>query len=126
MIGSSNGETNFPDKLFLTNKQVSEICKAFENGSPANIKFLKTLLSKIVQLGGFIFPLPIWGSSDLRVKKILSSAKSFANLYVKELKNTGDRKLSENSFVHVGLSLLSKKIKKGISLIPGLGDNFKK
>ena len=38
-MGSSNDETYFPHKLLLTNTQVSKICKAFANGSTANIKF---------------------------------------------------------------------------------------
>ena len=52
LMGSSNDETNFPQKLLLTNTQDSHICKTFANGSPANIKFSKTQLSKI-QSGGF-------------------------------------------------------------------------
>ena len=51
LFGSSNDETNFPHKL-LTNTQVSKICKAFANGSSANIKFSKTQLSKMIQSGG--------------------------------------------------------------------------
>ena len=39
LIGNSNDETNFPDKLLLTNTQVSKIGKAFANDSSANIKF---------------------------------------------------------------------------------------
>ena len=41
--------------MFHTNyySQVSRICKAFGNGSSANIKLSKTQLSKIVQLVGF-------------------------------------------------------------------------
>ena len=42
LIGSSNDETNFPDKLLLTNKKVSKIHQAFANGSSANIKLSKT------------------------------------------------------------------------------------
>ena len=34
--------------LLLGNTQVSKICKAFANGSSANIKFSKTQLSKII------------------------------------------------------------------------------
>ena len=49
---NSNDEANFPNKLLLTNTQVSKIRKAFTNGSLANIKFSKTQLSK-VQSGGF-------------------------------------------------------------------------
>ena len=54
LIGSSNDETNYPQKSLLTNTQVSKIRKAFANGSPANTKFPKTQLSKIVQSGGFV------------------------------------------------------------------------
>ena len=54
MRGESNDETNFPHKLLLTNTQVSKIRKAFSNGSSANIKFSKTQLSKMIQLGVFL------------------------------------------------------------------------
>ena len=37
MIGNSNDETNFPQKLLLNDTQVSKILKAFANGSSANI-----------------------------------------------------------------------------------------
>ena len=54
LIGSFNDEANFPHKSLLTNTQVSKICKAFANGSSANIKFSKMQLSKIVQSRGFL------------------------------------------------------------------------
>ena len=47
MIGDSNDKGNFPHELFLTNRQVSSILKAFSNNSSADIKFSKTQLSKI-------------------------------------------------------------------------------
>ena len=55
LIETSNDETNFPHKLLSTNWQVSKTGKTFANGSHANTKFSKTQLSKMVQLGGFIF-----------------------------------------------------------------------
>ena len=42
LIGNFNDGTNFPQKLLLTNTQVSKICKAFANGLSVNIKFSKT------------------------------------------------------------------------------------
>ena len=42
MVGNSNGYTNFPQRLFLTNTQ---ICKAFANVLLANVKFSKTQLN---------------------------------------------------------------------------------
>ena len=57
LIGHSYDETNFPHKLFLTDTQVSKIRKVFANGSSANIKFLTTHLSKMIQSGGFLVDL---------------------------------------------------------------------
>ena len=42
VVGDSNDENNFTHKLSLTNTQVSRLCKAFTNGSSANIKLSKT------------------------------------------------------------------------------------
>ena len=54
MIGESNDEANFPRELLLTDRQVSATRKAFSNNSSADIKFSKTLLSKMIQSGGFL------------------------------------------------------------------------
>ena len=52
MLGDN--ETNFPHKLLLTNRQVSNIRKTFENYLSADIKLSKTQLSKMIQSGGFL------------------------------------------------------------------------
>ena len=52
MIGQENDETDFAHKLLLTNRQISNLCKAFGNNLSANKKLSKT--QKIVQSGGFI------------------------------------------------------------------------
>ena len=52
MIGDN--ETNFPHKLLLTNRQVSNLRKAFANKSSTDIQLSKTQLSKMIQLGGFL------------------------------------------------------------------------
>ena len=41
VVDDSNDENNFPLKLLLTNRQVSKLRKAFENGSSANINYQK-------------------------------------------------------------------------------------
>ena len=51
MVGDN--ETNFPHKLLSTNRQVSNLRKAFANHSSADIKLSKTQLSKMIQSGGF-------------------------------------------------------------------------
>ena len=53
MTSNSNEEYNFLLKLFLTNTQISRLCKAFANNSSAKIKLSKTQLHKIGKLGGF-------------------------------------------------------------------------
>ena len=52
MIGDN--ENNFPHKLLLTNRQVSNLRKASANNLSANIKLSKTQLSKMIQSGGFL------------------------------------------------------------------------
>ena len=51
MIG--NDETNFPDKLVLTNRQVSNLRKAFADKSSTDIKLSKTQISKMIQSRGY-------------------------------------------------------------------------
>ena len=53
IVGDSNDENSFPHKLLLTNTQVSQLPKAFENVSSVDIKLSKTQLHKIEQAGGF-------------------------------------------------------------------------
>ena len=59
MIGNSNDETNFPHELLLTNRQVTNLHKAFANNSPTDIMLSKTQLSKMIQSGGFNETLPL-------------------------------------------------------------------
>ena len=54
MIDNFSDKTNFPCKLILTDRQVSNLCKAFANNSSANKKLSKTQISKIKQSGGFL------------------------------------------------------------------------
>ena len=50
----SDNETNFPHKLLLTNRQVSNLRKAFANHLSTDIKLLKPQLSKMIKSGGFL------------------------------------------------------------------------
>ena len=52
MVGDN--ETNFPNKLLLTNRQISNLRKAFANYLSTDIKLPKTQLSKMIQTGGFL------------------------------------------------------------------------
>ena len=54
MIGNSDDETNFPHKLLLTNRQVTNLRKGCASHLSTDIKLPKTQLSKMIQLGYFI------------------------------------------------------------------------
>ena len=54
MVGNSNDNTNFPNELLLTNRQVANIRKAFAKNTSTNIKLSKTQLSKMIQSGKFL------------------------------------------------------------------------
>ena len=54
MIGNSEDETNFPDKLWLSNRQVAALRKVFANHTSTDNKLSKTQLSKLLQSGVFL------------------------------------------------------------------------
>ena len=54
MIGNSDDETNSPHELFLTNRQVANLCKAFAKLTSTDIKLSKTQLSKMIKSGGLL------------------------------------------------------------------------
>ena len=54
MIGNSDDENNFAHKLLLTDRQVTNLRKAFANYLSTDIKLPNTQLSKMIQLGGFL------------------------------------------------------------------------
>ena len=71
MIGDN--ESNFPHKLLLINRQVSNLRKAFTNYLSANIKLSKTQLSKMIQSGGFLGRLlgPLLKTGLLLIKNVI-------------------------------------------------------
>ena len=54
MFSNSNDNTNFRHELLLTNRQVTNIRKAFAKNISTDIKLSKTQLSKMIQSGGFL------------------------------------------------------------------------
>ena len=46
-VGDSVDENDFPQKLLLTNRQISKLCNVFSNNVLANMKLSKTQLHKI-------------------------------------------------------------------------------
>ena len=54
MIGNSDGNTNFPHELLLTDRQVANLRRAFAKNTSTDIKLSKTQSSKMIQSGGFL------------------------------------------------------------------------
>ena len=134
-------ETNFQHKLLLTNAQVLQIWKVFDNGSTINRKFSKTNLFRIIKSRGcwpILNPLPI-------IRPMLSSAKSIKTLilnwtsrtFIKKVQNwlpekklakvvenkptlesaAKHEKLLKNTSLRVGLNILRKQLTgSGIAL----------
>ena len=48
MIDNLDDETNFPHKILLTNRQVTNLRKAFDNKTSTDNKLSKTQLSKMI------------------------------------------------------------------------------
>ena len=53
MIGDSDDKINFPHELLLTNRQVSNLRKAFADKSSTDIKLSKIQISKMTQPGRY-------------------------------------------------------------------------
>ena len=76
MIGNSDDETNFPHKLLLTNRQVTNLCKAFANYTSTDIKLSIAQLTKM-QEGRFLrFLAPLSKSGLPLLKSVISSCFS--------------------------------------------------
>ena len=54
MIGDSDDKINFSHGLFLTNRQVANLSKAFANNLSTDIKLSKTQISKMIQSESFL------------------------------------------------------------------------
>ena len=53
MIGNSDDQTNFPDQLLLTNRQVANLRKGFANHTSTDVILSKAQLTKMQK--GFFF-----------------------------------------------------------------------
>ena len=59
MIGNSDDKTNFPHKLLLTNRQVTNLCKAFASHTSTDIKLSKAQFTKMQRDGFLRFLAPL-------------------------------------------------------------------
>ena len=117
MIGNSNDKNNFPHKVLLPDRQVSKIRKAFPNASSANIKLLKTQLSKIAQLRGVLRDIPIFRNILSNVaKKGTDIARNLEKIFL----NKQTYRFNKEYITDSGVTLTNNKIKDIIKVIKSL------
>ena len=135
MIGDN--EANFPHKLLLTERQVTNLRKAFANHLSADIKLSKTQLSKMIQSGGFLSRLlgPLVKKGLPLIKNVikplansvliplgLTAAASAADVGIhKKVLGSGNRHSS--SFSHTTLIISNDEIEGITKIVKSLEDS---
>ena len=71
MIGNLDDEANFPHKFLLTNRQVANLRKAFDNQTSTDMKLSKAQLTKMQKGGLLRFLAPLLKSGLLLVKSVI-------------------------------------------------------
>ena len=71
MIGNLDDEANFPHKFLLTNRQVANFRKAFDNQTSTDMKLSKAQLTKMQKGGLLRFLAPLLKSGLLLVKSVI-------------------------------------------------------
>ena len=137
MIGDN--ETNFPNELLLTNRQVSNLRKSFANNSSADIKLSKSQLSKMIQSRGFLGRLsgPLLKTGLLLIKNVIkplaksvliplrltaaaASAAADAEIHKKTL---GSRSRHSWSALHTTLIISNNELDDIIKIVKSLEDS---
>ena len=77
MVGNSDDEASFPHKLFLTNRQILSLRKAFNNHTSADIKFSKAQLTKMQKDGFLRFLAPLLKSGYPLLKSVIKPLGMF-------------------------------------------------
>ena len=104
-------------QLLLTDTQVSKIRKAFAYCASANIKFSKTQLSKIVESGGVLRGIPIFGNILSSVaKKGTDVARNLGKIFLDKQIDTINKEYIAGS----GITLTYDKIKDILKVIKSL------
>ena len=80
IFGNSDDESNFPHKLLLTNRQVTNLRKAFANRTSADIKLSKAQLTKM-QKSGFLRLLVLLLKSGLPLLKSVIKSLGMLGAY---------------------------------------------
>ena len=121
MICESNDETNVLHKLLLTDRQVSGLRKAFVSCSSTNVEFSKTQLPRMMQSGGVISDISIFGNILLSVaEKGTIIARSFGEDFL----DMQIDKFNKEYITGAGITLTNNEIKDIVKVIKSLEDKW--
>ena len=123
MIGNSDNEANSPHKLFLTNRQVANIRKAFASHPSTDIKFSKAQLTKM-QIGGFLRFLALLLKSGLLLLK--SVVKLLGMLGLTAAASATDAAINKKihgSANHTGLIIYNDDMQDLLKIVKSLEDS---
>ena len=122
MVGNSDDETNFPDKLLLTNIQTLSLRKKFNNHTSADIKFSKAQLTKM-QKGGFLqFLMPLLKSGLPLLKSVVKPLVMLSLTAAASATDAGINKKILGSGNHTTL-IISNNMQDILKIVKSLEDS---
>ena len=123
MIGNSDDEAHFPHKLLLTNRQVSNIRKAFANHTSTDIKLSKEQLTKM-QKGGFLsFLAPLLKSGLPLLKSIIKPLGMLGLTAATSARDAAINKKSLGSGNHTTLIISNDDMQDLLKIVKSLEDS---
>ena len=123
MIGNSDDEAHFPHKLLLTNRQVSNIRKAFANHTSTDIKLSKAQLTKM-QKGGFLsFLAPLLKSGLPLLKSIIKPLGMLGLTAATSARDAAINKKSLGSGNHTTLIISNDDMQDLLKIVKSLEDS---
>ena len=123
MIGNSDDEANFPHKLLLTNRQVSNISKTFANHTSTDIKLSKARLTKM-EKGGFLkFLAPLLKSGLTLLKPVIKPLDMLGITAVASALDAAISKIKLESGDHTTLIICNNDMQDLLKIVKSLEDS---
>ena len=123
MVGNSDDETNFPHKLLLTNKQVTNPCKAFANHTSTDIKLSKVQLNEMQKGRFLIFSAPLLKSELPLLKSVIKSLGMLGLTAAASAKDAAINKKILGSGNHTTLIISNDDMQDLLKIVKSLEDS---
>ena len=123
MIGNSDDDANFRHKLLLTNRQVTNISKAFANHTSANIKLSKGQLTKMQKDGFLRFLAPLLKSGLPLLKFVIKPLGMLGLTAAASATDTAINKRILRSGNHTTLIICNDDMQDLLKIVKSLEDS---